>query len=88
MSYDKTIWVNREPPSLDADNLNKIEDGIEDAHNLMVDGLIVGANATDSPGADPGWATSSNNMTAPDVYIKVTVGNNQFVIPAWAVVGE
>jgi hypothetical protein len=85
MAYTKTEWVDREPPSINAENLNKIEQGIEDAHGLTEDGLIVGANATDSPAVEPGWETSANNMTAPDAYIKITVGNNQYVIPAWAV---
>lgn len=28
MAYTKTTWVNGGPPAIDADNLNKIEDGI------------------------------------------------------------
>lgn len=32
MAYTKTNWANDNPPPLDATNLNKIEQGIEDAH--------------------------------------------------------
>lgn len=32
MAYTKTNWANNNPPPLDATNLNKIEQGIEDAH--------------------------------------------------------
>lgn len=32
MPYQKTIWVPGGPPGIDADSLNKIEQGIEDAH--------------------------------------------------------
>lgn len=33
MAYTKTNWVNDSSPYIDAANLNKIEQGIEDAHN-------------------------------------------------------
>jgi hypothetical protein len=40
--------------------------------------------ATDTPTADPGWASSSTvNMTAPDGYIKAYVGTQAVVIPYW-----
>jgi len=32
MSYTKTTWVNGSVPGIDATNLNKIEQGIYDAH--------------------------------------------------------
>lgn len=34
MAYTKTTWVNDSAPALDADNLNKIEQGIYDADTL------------------------------------------------------
>jgi hypothetical protein len=34
MPYNKTIWVNETAPYLDAENMNKIEQGIETAHLL------------------------------------------------------
>lgn len=35
--YTKTIWKNLSPPSISASNLNKIEDGIYDAHQRLDD---------------------------------------------------
>ena len=32
MAYTKTVYVNDNPPALNADNLNHIEQGIYDAH--------------------------------------------------------
>jgi hypothetical protein len=34
MSYSPTLWVNDAPPAIDADKLNKIEQGIAAAHLL------------------------------------------------------
>ena len=31
MAYEKTVWVNGQAPALDAEHLNKIEQGIADA---------------------------------------------------------
>jgi hypothetical protein len=39
--YEMTVWSNGEAPALNADNLNKIEQGVSDAHNLVG---IPGAN--------------------------------------------
>ena len=39
---------------------------------------------TDTPTADPGWAASSTiDMTVPDAYIKIYIGTQAYVIPAW-----
>lgn len=35
MAYTKTQWVNNQPPAIDAENLNKIEQGIYDAHEEL-----------------------------------------------------
>ncbi len=32
MSYRKTTWANNQAPAINAENLNKIEQGIYDAH--------------------------------------------------------
>lgn len=34
MAYTKTTWVNDQEPAINAINLNKMEQGIEDAHGL------------------------------------------------------
>jgi YD repeat-containing protein len=44
MPYNKTIWVNGQPPALNAVNLQNIEDGIEAAMAL--------AEGIPNPGAD------------------------------------
>jgi hypothetical protein len=35
MSYNKTIWADGKQPSISALRLNKIEEGIEMAHNAL-----------------------------------------------------
>ena len=35
MAYTKTQWVNNQAPAIDAINLNKIEQGIYDAHTEL-----------------------------------------------------
>lgn len=36
MAYEKTVWENGNTPAINATNLNKIEDGIADAHNILL----------------------------------------------------
>lgn len=36
MAYNKTVWVNNSAPFIDATNLNKIEDGIYEAHGNLL----------------------------------------------------
>ena len=42
MAYTKTQWVNNEEPSINAENLNKMEQGIEDAQSSAKWGGITG----------------------------------------------
>lgn len=35
MAYTKTVWVNDSIPAINATNLNKIETGLDDAHNFL-----------------------------------------------------
>lgn len=35
MAYTPTVWVNDNTPAMNEDNLNKIEQGILDAHNMI-----------------------------------------------------
>lgn len=37
MAYQPTTWQDGHPPALEAQNLNKIEQGIKDAHDMMHD---------------------------------------------------
>jgi len=49
MAYTKTQWVNNEEPSINAENLNKMEQGIADAQSSAQWGSITGqlSNQTD-----------------------------------------
>ncbi len=38
MAYSKTVWNNLSAPAINANNLNKIEQGIADAHFLAAGG--------------------------------------------------
>ena len=37
MAYTKTKWVNDSKPAISAENLNKIEQGIADAHAIVAE---------------------------------------------------
>ena len=45
MAYEKTVWVNGQAPALDADHLNKIEQGIADAVSVTPQTLSDGQKA-------------------------------------------
>lgn len=46
MAYQKTVWNNLSVPAINATNLNKIEQGIADAHFLAAGG---GASRPSNP---------------------------------------
>ena len=48
MAYNKTVWNNLSPPAINADNLNKIEQGIADAHDL-IENLTLGGTTEQRP---------------------------------------
>lgn len=39
MAYEKTVWVNGQAPALNAEHLNKMEDGIADADTMASQAL-------------------------------------------------
>ena len=45
MAYEKTVWVNGQAPALDAEHLNKIEQGIADAVSVTPQTLSDGQKA-------------------------------------------
>lgn len=49
MAYSKTVWNNLSAPALNADNLNKIEQGIADAHDL-IENPTLGGTTDQRPG--------------------------------------
>ena len=53
MAYTKTNWANDNPPPLDATNLNKIEQGIEDVHKMIVAEGQIKFPATQNPSSNP-----------------------------------
>lgn len=62
MAYVKTVWIDDQAPAIDSINLNHIEQGIYDSHELIddiIDGTIVVARAT--------TATTAENLTTPIV---------------------
>lgn len=46
MSYEKTTWNNGAAPALNANNLNKIEQGIKDAHDDLIEHKAQDATTT------------------------------------------
>lgn len=55
MAYEKTVWVNGQAPALDADHLNKMEQGIADAVSVTPQSLTDDqkTQARDNIGAAP-----------------------------------
>ena len=51
MAYTKTAWVNDSKPAINAENLNKIEQGIADAHAIVAE---PGPQGEPGPKGDPG----------------------------------
>lgn len=64
MAYEKTVWVNGQAPALDAEHLNKIEQGIADAVSVTPQSLTDGQKnqVRGNIGAAPGgfgWGDSA-----------------------------
>ena len=66
MAYTKTKWVNDSEPAINAANLNKIEQGIADAHAIVAepgpkgdkgDKGDTGAKGAKGDKGDPGFPT-------------------------------
>ena len=63
MAYTKTTWVNDSEPAINAANLNKIEQGIADAHAIVAepgpkgDKGDPGTPGTKGDKGDPGFPT-------------------------------
>ncbi len=70
MAYTKTVWVNGAAPAISAENLNKIEQGIYDAHALATSAIPRGVIVMWSGAAaaiPAGWALcDGGTYTAPD----------------------
>ena len=56
MAYTKTTWVNDSKPAINAANLNKIEQGIADAHAIVVEPGPQGPAGPKGDAGEPGPA--------------------------------
>ena len=54
MAYEKTTWVNDSKPAINAANLNKIEQGIADAHAIVAEPGPQGPEGPAGPKGDTG----------------------------------
>ena len=54
MAYTKTEWVNDSKPAINAANLNKIEQGIADAHAIVAEPGPQGPAGPQGPKGDKG----------------------------------
>ena len=54
MAYTKTTWVNDSKPAINAANLNKIEQGIADAHAIVAEPGPQGPAGPQGPKGDKG----------------------------------
>ena len=54
MAYTKTTWVNDSKPAINAANLNKIEQGIADAHAIVAEPGPKGDKGDPGPKGDKG----------------------------------
>ena len=54
MAYTKTTWVNDSKPAINAANLNKIEQGIADAHAIVAEPGPKGDKGDPGVAGEPG----------------------------------
>ena len=57
MAYEKTTWVNDSEPAINAANLNKIEQGIADAHAVVAKPGPKGDKGAKGDKGEPGFPT-------------------------------
>ena len=70
MAYEKTVWVDGQQPPINAENLNKIEQGIYDMHHPTViapSSVTVNAGTTTDLVADMQVKDDGNLYTISDV---------------------
>ena len=71
MAYTKTTWVNDSKPAINAANLNKIEQGIADAHAIVAepgpkgDKGDTGAKGAKGDKGEPGAAGAKGDKGEP-----------------------
>lgn len=89
MAYTKTVWVNNQAPAINADNLNKIEQGIFDTDAAITNTNSTVANLTTEVGkktvsyaiqvtlTSAGWSGGAQTVSA----THVTATNSVVVSP-------
>lgn len=89
MAYTKTVWVNNQAPAINADNLNKIEDGIFNNDAAITNTNSTVANLTTEVGkktvsyaiqvtlTSSGWSGGAQTVSA----THVTATNSVIVSP-------
>lgn len=87
MAYTKTVWQNGGPPAISAEMLNKIEQGIKDAH-VLAELAIASGNytygTTTLTGSFPAMAGSSPNYTYTVVTFNIPVGSTANEVEVFA----
>ena len=69
MAYEKTVWVNGQAPALDADHLNKIEQGIADAVSVTPQTLTDAQKAQARGNIDAASTDEVNAIPKPNLFI-------------------
>lgn len=81
MAYEKTVWVNGQAPALDAEHLNKIEQGIADAVSVTPQSLTDDqkTQARGNIGAAPsgfGWGEEVPRMVSTAAEVDAIAANS------------
>lgn len=69
MAYEKTVWVNGQAPALDADHLNKMEQGIADAVSVTPQTLTDAQKAQARENIDAASTNELNAIPKPNLFI-------------------
>ena len=69
MAYEKTAWVNGQAPALDADHLNKMEQGIADAVSVTPQTLTDAQKAQARENIDAASTNELNAIPKPNLFI-------------------
>ena len=79
MAYEKTVWVNGQAPALDAEHLNKIEQGIADV-DVMVQANSVGSVSKSLNASElQGYLDSLPRLLTEEYYITLSGTCSQIV---------
>lgn len=93
MAYDKKTWVNvpdpdgytgdiplSDLPRFDADNMNRLEQGIKDAHNALHENIVVGTRSNHSSDGGVRFGIMYTEDGVPMVGMGTQRGSNSLII--------